>query len=59
VIDGFFKLPNKRTVDGVTEAFEARGISTEDNIAGILARRVKKGVLRSAKGPNGWVYWID
>gem|GEM_PF-584983 len=62
VIDGFFKLPNKRTVDGVTKAFEARGISTEDkedNIAGILARRVKKGVLRSAKGPNGWVYWTD
>ena len=59
VMEGFFKLPNKRTKDEVVRAFEAKGISTEGkkgNIVRILARRVNKGTLRSAKGSNGLVY---
>lgn len=60
--DGFFKLPNKRTRKDVAKALEARGLSTEgkeQKIANSLSRRVKKGVLKSAKGPDGWVYWTE
>ncbi|MFQ5758671.1 MAG: DUF362 domain-containing protein [Candidatus Bathyarchaeia archaeon] len=58
----FFKLPNKRTREDVAKAFESRAISTkgkENNIASMLSRRVKQGVLKAAKGPNGWEYWTD
>lgn len=60
--EGFFKLPNKRTVDDVAKAFEAKGLSTKGNegkIAGSLARRVKKGVLKKSKLSNQWVYWTE
>ena len=60
--DGFFKLPNKRTRKDVAEALEARGLSTEgkeQKIADSLSRRVKKGVLKSDKTPDGWVYWTE
>jgi len=60
--EGFFKLPNKRTQEDVAKALEARGISTKDKeqrIASSLARRIKKGNLKAAKSPNGWVYWTE
>ena len=60
--EGFFKLPNKRTREDVTKALEARAISTKGNagiIANTLTRRVKKGVLKAVKGPDGWVYWTE
>lgn len=60
--EGFFKLPNKRTREDVAKALEARGLSTEGKegrIANSLTRRVKKGVLKAAKGPEGWVYWTE
>jgi len=59
---GFFKLPNKRTRVDVAKALEARAISTKGNasiIANTLTRRAKKGVLKAAKGPAGWVYWTE
>ncbi|MFB0514543.1 MAG: hypothetical protein ACETVQ_03095, partial [Candidatus Bathyarchaeia archaeon] len=58
----FFKLPNKRTREDVAKALEARGLSTEGKegrIANSLTRRVKKGVLKAAKGPEAWVYWTE
>ena len=60
--DGFFNLPNKRTRKDIVKAFEARGISTKDNtsiIATTLTRRVKKGKLKAAKDPDGWIYWTE
>jgi len=58
----FFKLPNKRTVNDVAKAFEARGLSTKGNegkIASSIARRVKKGVLKKSKVSSTWVYWTE
>jgi len=60
--EGFFKHPNKRTLEHVVKALEAKGLSTkgkEDNITSSLARRVKRGVLKKSKGSNGWVYWTE
>ncbi len=60
--EGFFKLPNRRTRKDVALALKAKGLSTEDKenrIANSLSRRVKKGVLKAAKGPDGWVYWTE
>ena len=58
----FFKLPNKRTRKDVMKAFEAKGISTKGNtgvIATTLTRRVRKGKLKAAKDPDGWIYWTE
>jgi len=60
--EGFFKLPNKRTIEDVAKALEARGLSTkgkENKIANSLARRVKKRVLKKAKTSDGCVYWTE
>ena len=59
---GFFKQPNKRTIQDVIRAVEARGLSTKGNerkIANSLTRRVKKGALKKSKTSNGWVYWTE
>jgi len=60
--DGFFKHPNKRTLEQVVKALESKGLSTkgkEDKVAGFLARRVKKEVLKKSKVSSGWVYWTE
>ena len=60
--EGFFKHPNKRTIEDVAKALEAKGLSPkgkEGKIANSLARRVKKGVLKKSKASNGWVYWTE
>lgn len=60
--EGFFKLPNKRTIEDVAKAFEAKGLSTkghESKIASSLARRVKKGILKKSKLSKQWVYWTE
>jgi len=60
--DGFFKHPNKRTLEHVVKALESKGLSTrgkEDNISNSLSGRVRKGVLRKSKASNGWVYWTE
>jgi hypothetical protein len=62
VREGFFNLPNKKTREDLAKALETRGIPTEgkkDEIASILARRVKRGVLKVAKESDGWVYWTE
>ncbi len=60
--EGFFKHPNKRTLEHVVKALESKGLSTkgkEDKISNALARRVKKGVLKKSKVSHGWVYWTE
>ena len=62
VEEGFFKQPNKRTIKDVVDALEARGLPTkgkETKIADILARRVKKGILKKHKNPTGQAYWTN
>jgi len=58
----FFKQPNERTINAITKALEAKGLSTkgmESKIVNSLNRRVKGGVLKKAKTSDGWVYWAD
>jgi uncharacterized protein (DUF362 family) len=58
---GFFKNQNERTLQDVTRALEAKGIRTEgceQRILGLLARRVKKGILRRENSEEK-VYWIE
>ena len=58
----FFKLPNKRTMEDVAKAFEARGLPTkgkENKIANSLTRKVKRGFLKKTKTSDGWVYWTE
>jgi len=60
--EGFFKHPNKRTLEHVVKALESKSLPTKgkkDNITNSLARRVKKGVLKKSKVSNGWVYWTE
>jgi uncharacterized protein (DUF362 family) len=62
VQEGFFKLPDKRTTRDVARALEVRNVETEgreSSIAGILSRRVEKGVLKTCKGPDGQLYWTE
>jgi hypothetical protein len=60
--EGYFKQPNGRTMNAITEALEAKGLSTkgmESKITSSLNRRIKSGVLKKTKTPEGWVYWAD
>jgi hypothetical protein len=60
--DGFFKHPNRRTLEHVVKALESKGLLTkgkEDNISSILAGRVRKGVLKKSNVSNGWIYWTE
>jgi hypothetical protein len=60
--EGFFNPTNKRTLEEVVKALEARGLSTkgkEGKIVDFLARRVKKGLLKKSKSFERWVYWKE
>ncbi|UCC28050.1 MAG: aldo/keto reductase [Candidatus Bathyarchaeota archaeon] len=62
VREGFFKHPNKRTLEHVVKALESKGLLTrgkESNISNSLAGRVKKGILKRSKTPSGWIYWTE
>lgn len=62
VQEGFFKAPDRKTREDVAIVLEARGILTkgkEDKIASVLARRVKRGILKTDQSPDGWVYWTE
>ena len=59
VHEGFFRLPKKRTKTDVAKAFEARGLSVKGrkaNLSRILSLRVKKGILKTEKSEDEWVY---
>ncbi len=60
--EGFFKAPCKRTLGNVIAALESRGLETksvDQKIAGLLTRRVRKGVLKKSRTSEGWIYWMD
>lgn len=60
--EGFFKMPNKRTKEDVKKALKAKSIPVEGNmnlVVTTLTRRVKKGVLKTVNGSDGWIYWTE
>jgi predicted aldo/keto reductase-like oxidoreductase len=60
--EGFFKDPNRRTLEHVIKALESKGLLTEgkeDNIFNSLTGRVKKRILRKSKVSNKWLYWTE
>jgi len=60
--EGFFKLPNKRTREDVRKVLKARSVPVEGNmnlVITTLTRRVKKGMLKAKKEPEGWIYWTE
>lgn len=62
VDEGFFNLQKKRTFEEIVKALESKGLPTkgkERNITDVLARRVKRKILKTEKGKNGRVYWAE
>jgi uncharacterized protein (DUF362 family) len=60
--EGFFKLPNKRTREDVRKVLKAKSVPVEGNmnlVITTLKRRVKKGMLKAKKEPEGWTYWTE
>ncbi len=58
--EGFFQYPNKRAIEQIVKALEAKDLKTEgkkSNITNALAARVRKGALKKAKVSMNWVYW--
>ena len=62
VKEGFFKPPNKRTLEDVMGALETKGIPTkgqEEKIPSFLARRVKNGILKREHGNGTESRWTE
>jgi uncharacterized protein (DUF362 family) len=62
VKEGFFKSPNKRTLEDVIRALETKGIPTkgqEEKILSFLARRLKNGVLKRERGNGTEFRWTE
>ncbi len=59
---GFFRLPNKRTIDDVIKkmvAEDSRAEGRNSMITSNLRRRMKRGMLIGEKGPDGWLFWSE
>ncbi|MGY5875009.1 MAG: DUF362 domain-containing protein [Candidatus Thorarchaeota archaeon] len=59
---GFFKHPGGRTKEDVEKALieeDTRAEGRLQQIYSTLKRRVKMGVLKEEKGPEGWCFWSD
>jgi uncharacterized protein (DUF362 family) len=60
--EGYFKPPEKRTLDDIIKALERKGLSTrgkEEKIPSFLARRVKSRTLVKERGDDGKSYWVQ
>ena len=60
--EGYFRLPNKRTIDDITTALQAKGLETQDKkdkIMAALIRRVKNGALQSSKNLDRQLFWTE
>jgi len=60
--EGYFALPNKRTIDDVMEALQAKGLETQskkDKIRAALIRRVKNGALQSSQNLDTQLFWTE
>jgi len=59
---GFFKLPNKRTLDDVITQMEKDDIQATGRRSEILAalrRRIKMKVLQGKKVDSVWIFWTE
>jgi uncharacterized protein (DUF362 family) len=62
MIEGYFRLPNKRTVHDVMKALHGKSLETEGKEAKIksaLTRRVKGGALQSSKDLDKQLFWTE
>ena len=59
--EGFFKLPNKKTVAEVQKALEDRGIPVQGKGPQIVTacKRLLRRGLKGTKTPEGWVFWQE
>lgn len=60
--EGYFELPNKRTIDDVAEALRVKGLETwekREKIRAALIRRVKNGSLKSFKNIGTQLFWAE
>lgn len=60
--EGYFRLPNKRTIDDVAKALQAKGLEVQgkrDKIEAALVRRVKNGTLQSSKTQDKKLFWTE
>ncbi len=60
--EGYFGLPNKRTIDDVMKALQAKGLETmgkKDKIIAALIRRVKNRALQSSKNLDKQLFWTE
>ena len=62
ISEGFFRLPKKRTREEVRKTLMDRSVPVEGNmnlVVMTLARRVKKGLLKTEKAGETWIYWTE
>jgi hypothetical protein len=62
ILEGFFKLPNKRTREDLMKALKTRSVPVEGNtnlVITTLTRRIKKGIVKAERRPDGWTYWTE
>jgi len=60
--NGFFKLPNKRTLDDVITQMELDDSNVTGRRSEILAalrRRIKLKMLQGQKEETGWIFWTE
>jgi uncharacterized protein (DUF362 family) len=60
--EGFFRLPKKRTREEVRKTLMDRSVPVEGNmnlVVTTLTRRVKKGLLKTEKAGETWIYWTE
>lgn len=60
--EGYFELPNRRAIDDVIKALQAKGLETRDKQVRIkvaLLRRVKNGSLKSSSELGKQLFWTE
>jgi hypothetical protein len=60
--EGYFQLPNKRTMDDIVERLQAKGLDTQNKqqkIKAALIRRIKSGTLQSSKDLDEQLFWTE
>jgi len=62
--EGFFKLPNRKTVSDILKEFENRGLPHTGKgvrvaIIMVCRRRIRKGSLSGTKEDGKWSFWTE
>lgn len=59
---GYFKLPNRRTMDDIKQALTQKGLPTKGKdrmIKQTVLRKLRRGELKGTQGPDGWTLWME